>query len=454
MPNQIENEKALIGSILQEPERVLALCQKKHLTKDIFKTVEWRNAYRGALFMLEKNQPIDSITLATLIKTTPSSLADCLENSIWTHAESYIDALLHSDTKRRLLEFPAKITEAIRQEKLPQDVISSTITELQEIQKASNEELFDVWKLSDISAYIPDPTNYLAGNGWLRRGAGTLITGGTGIGKSVLVQQIALNMASGTNILGCIGVKKAVKVLYVQAENDQDTIKRDVESIIKHITPAMDSPTIELNITICHVYGLSGDDFSSWLRRQCDKIHPDLIIIDPYQAYLPGNVDINSTACFLMWIRPINILIRDFDCALILVAHTPKPRDRDNWTARESVYMAAGSSAISNWARTSAELTQVDEDTGVYRLRFGKNCERTGIIDNNGSITRDLFISHSGSAQMPYWKVTESQEEPQKLTNIAKRIIKLATDQPSLSYSEIAKQLGCSKSTVSEWYPR
>jgi len=313
-------------------------------------------------------------------------------------------------------------------------------------------ELFEIWALSDIQKYVPDPKNYIAGNGWLRRGAGTLLTGGTGIGKSILAEQISLYVAAGINILGCIAIKQSFRVLHIQAENDQDTIKRDIESIIKNIEPQMDTTILEKNFHICHAYGLGGDAFALWLRLQCEKLKPDLLSIDPYQAFIPGNMDINSSACFLSWIKPINTLIRDFNCALVLVAHTPKPRDREGWTARESVYMAAGSSSISNWARTSAELTQVGQEDSRFRLRFGKNAERTGIVQDNGHIARDIFIEHSQTIKEPYWLISQSQEEPSK-SKYRDEIVTLALAHPSMSQREIAKQVGCSNGMVAKWYP-
>lgn len=49
----------------------------------------------------------------------------------------------------------------------------------------------------DIFNFKPDPNNHIAGDGFLRKGAGTLLIGGTGIGKSVLSTQIGISVATG-----------------------------------------------------------------------------------------------------------------------------------------------------------------------------------------------------------------------------------------------------------------
>jgi hypothetical protein len=117
--------------------------------------------------------------------------------------------------------------------------------------------------------------------------------------------------------------------------------------------------------------------------------------------------------------------------------------------------MAVGSQAIAAWARTSAELTGFKDDDSTYRLRFGKNAERNGITTEDGlGLVRDLMIQHSPSIHEPYWKISESQEEPTKNRELINKIIALAEEHPSYSYSEIAKELGCSKSMVGKYYPQ
>ena len=455
-------EKAILGAILLEPARVFRLLSDEDAKPELFDDPHIRKAVEVAQVLHVANHKIDVLLLAEALQNTPGPAEgwaryfnDCLDNCpLWTNAPEYLSILKDNHRRRRLADLGAKITEAASNGQPADETIEDAIGELQAIQK-SNEvgALFESWRLSQIQGYTPAPSNFIAGDGWLRRGAGCLLTGGTGIGKSVLADQISLDVTSGVNILGCIHVKQPCRVLYVQAENDLDTIKRDVEAIVGKSEPKLCPLLIESSFRIAHVYGLGGVEFADWLRRQFDKFKPDLLVIDPYQAFLGGEADINSTACFLSWIRPVNRIIQDAGCALLLVTHTPKPREREGWTARESVYMAAGSSAISNWARTSAELTQAGNDDGRYRLRFGKNAERTGLVDESGRTIRDLFIEHSGSVKEPFWRVSDNQGEPSK-SKYRDEIIKCALDHPSMSQRAIADQVGCSIGMVSKWYPR
>ena len=307
---------------------------------------------------------------------------------------------------------------------------------------------FQSYRLADLRAYKRDDTTHLIGDGWVRLGAGTLLTGGAGMGKSVLAAQIAVCVANGCLILGCIKVAHPARVLVVQAENDVETMQRDFVSVTDTI--GADEKRVQENLRVIHAFGLEGARLEKFLRREMEQDRPALLIMDNYQSYVGG--DLNNSETFLTWRGHVEPLVRQFNCALLLLAHPPKPKSHDDWHVRESVYMAAGHSALANWARCSAELTPAGAGDGSFRLRFGKNAERVGLVDDDGRMVRDLFIKHSGNREKPFWKLCDDQTAPSS-SEYAEKVIALALEHPSMAYREIAKKLNCSKSTVERYYP-
>ncbi len=100
------------------------------------------------------------------------------------------------------------------------------------------------------------------------------------------------------------------------------------------------------------------------------------------------------------------------------------------------------------------ELMTAQHETERFRLTFGKNAERNGLRDEiTGQVVRELFLAHSGNFHEPYWTVASDQSAPSKSKH-CEQIMELAVNQPSMSYKEIADHVGCSKTTVSTYYPK
>ena len=73
-------------------------------------------------------------------------------------------------------------------------------------------------RFSDLQALNPQPEkNHIMGNGFFRRGAWSLFTGGTGTGKSVLVEQTAACLSCGKPVFG-FRVARPFRVLLLTAE--------------------------------------------------------------------------------------------------------------------------------------------------------------------------------------------------------------------------------------------
>ena len=272
-------------------------------------------------------------------------------------------------------------------------------------QEAEKRFSFPTYKLSTLKAYKVDPRKYIMGTGgFIKKGAGTLLTGSSGMGKSVLAMQLALSVATGTDFLGQIKVHKPCRVLLLEAENDADILKRDILSIVSNL--GLSEKLVEENLFIHNAFGVSGDDFVEYLMATVMDIKPELVIVDPYQAYTIG--DTNSTQSFDIWAQEVDTFMKTQDFALLLVTHKGKPK-KDDMGRQYSAYQQMGTSKQLNWARSSMELNTVGDQYVRYELSFGKNPYATGLMDVNNQIMRQLYIEHSGKIEEPYWKYSEEQ---------------------------------------------
>jgi hypothetical protein len=80
---------------------------------------------------------------------------------------------------------------------------------------------------------------------------------------------------------------------------------------------------------------------------------PDLLWIDPALSYLGGEA--NSQKDVGGFLRNhLNPLLREFNCAVVVVHHTNKPpagREKPDWSGGGFAYLGGGSAEWANWAR-------------------------------------------------------------------------------------------------------
>jgi len=400
---------------------------------------------------MEANRPVDLITASTYITSHAQAfntdiLDGFVDTSIPGHTAEHIDQLI---TKKFKLDNAAYMEDVLgsmrngggKQELL--ELCGNVVEHFGDIQDELADKENSIIRFSDLEAYTPSEGETLAGKGWLKKGSSCIITGGTGIGKSILIDQLALCLASGSPWLESLAIPKPSRVLHIQAENDMDDMKKSMTSIRDYLE--IPRKQLEENLAMRHIFDVEGSELAAALTPSIRSEQPDVVIIDNYQAYL-GAQDINSTSSFRAFIRPLDALKNTYNFSLILICHTPKPREQD-YTKRQSVYLAAGTAAIANWARTSAELTPTSEDSR-YRLRFGKNAERTDLYNTFGELMRDLYVEHSGLRDCPYWKVSPSQESDTQKPQLHEDIIQSRLNNKDWPYRKIAETLHTSKSTV------
>jgi hypothetical protein len=289
-----------------------------------------------------------------------------------------------------------------------------------------------------------NPDDYILGRGLLKRGAWTLFTGGTGIGKGVAVAQFAGCIAGGKHIFG-LTVSRPFKVLLLTAEDDEEVLQRNFVAIADH--EKLDPALLDANLQIHHAYALDGPELHDAVAIELARGGFDLVILDNYQAY-SGASDLNDSAAWNLFIKPFERMLKERRAAMLLVDHTGKPVERKGWGRNDSVYLAAGTSRKANGARASIELYSPTGGDERYRLHFGKNWERAGVVDAQGRPVRDVYLDRAPSADAPYWTPSADQAEHRAALEGEEAIVAWATDNPGSSYQKIADATGHSKSKV------
>lgn len=149
-----------------------------------------------------------------------------------------------------------------------------------------------------------------------------LMVGDSGLGKSPLVYQQAICVASGAPFLGRT-VKKKERVLCLDYENGLGQVRDIVNRLSQHLA----LPTAPSNLFLFN-FNDSPPDWESPGRTADDlirEVKPDLVTIDSLTAFCPEieEKNLNATRVY----KTLRKTIRDIGCTILAVHHLKKPTE-------------------------------------------------------------------------------------------------------------------------------
>lgn len=198
--------------------------------------------------------------------------------------------------------------------------------------------------------------------GLLERGDRFLITGGEGSGKSVLSRQIAVTTAAGVHPFTGERIEPK-KVLLVDLENGTRHLRRALRALWDHAS-VIGRPIERGMLTV--ESRPSGVDLTTtedrlWLRRLCEHVHPDLLVIGP--LYRMHAADMNAEEPARLLTRTIDEIRAMVGCAVVLETHAPHGQSGMVRNLRP-----VGSSLFRRWPEFGYGLRQSDDDGHVMSL--------------------------------------------------------------------------------------
>jgi len=185
--------------------------------------------------------------------------------------------------------------------------------------------------LADLDTDPPPPRRWIIDQ-WLPRGTVIALFGGGGIGKSLLVQQIATAVANGVPVLGGSSVTRGPVLAYL-CEDDPDEIRRRQRDILAHLGRAAAYSAEGL-----YIAGRAGREntmmrfgsdrmpipapFLAEVESECERVRPALLVLDNI-AQLFGGIE-NDRYMVTAFANRLAGIAHGHDCAVLLLGHVAK----------------------------------------------------------------------------------------------------------------------------------
>ena len=263
--------------------------------------------------------------------------------------------------------------------------------------------------------YVTDPDpNTLLGKRYLSRGGSLLINGQTGLGKSSFLVQAATTWGLGLPLFGIQPVR-ALRSLIVQAENDIGDLAEMFRGVVDGTGCASRIAELQDHIRFITDAAHCGDSFMPFIDPLINEHKPDLVWIDPLQAFLGG--DIKDQKIVSPFIRNgLGSIALRTGVVFIIMHHTNKPQ-RDNgkpMASNDYSYLGSGSAELANWARAIMYLHQVGDN--LYELRAAKRGRRAGMVDSAGLPATEIFLRHGDRGIC--WERAEAPENEKQAAEV------------------------------------
>lgn len=470
VPSNLEAEEAALACVFLAGDsgsqaEVDSLLEQ--LTPRLFFNDRLRTILAAAKALRAERHAVDLVTIrAELKRSVPNqqhwtdylpilaSLPDKAPS--WHNFPAYLSTLQECALRRWTLAKRDRLLALASDATLTLDKLQEEFADLsdtaQKIGRTKAAALVAV-KMTDHLAYTPSEALGLVGDTDVTKGyqGVTVLAGPPGSGKSLAAASLAIVGAIGKGYWMGRQVHRQFRTLIVQCENGAMRLKKEFEAMRRH-HPGVDFDSW-VRVTLPPEGGLPfhRPEFRRELARLVGDFKPDVLVVDPWTAVAAEDAakDIIDKLAEIRSMLPPG----DQCPALVIVAHTKKPRQEDRGNrGRALMYSVSGSQALVATARCVYVLLPFTDDIQDDRVLWA--CAKLSDSENPPSDTvwhRRLgtLFAHCDDNPEDYW--AEERDERQWLTlDMVRDAMKGRTCTQSRLAEDLADQHngGKGKSTV------
>jgi len=278
-----------------------------------------------------------------------------------------------------------------------------------------------------------------------------LISGSSGLGKSLITLEIAIAVTSGKRLFGRFEVCQPGPVLLVQSENTLKATKTRLNALLtsasnpnslelyKRAIDRISTPMIGTDIR--HSGDLLDAKFTTWLQKKLLDIGAKLLVLDPLISYHKMNE--NDNVVMRTALDRLTALTSEVGAAVAVVHHHGKAQ-------YDGMNQARGATAIVDWARGILTLNRVArQDRLLVKCEHTKHGNfpkaKTLLLEVNGP---RIFPAEPDMACSPS-QVAEALEEMGGEANSQNELVKKLEDTYDISRRtaqeaiKTAEEYGC-----------
>jgi RecA-family ATPase len=202
---------------------------------------------------------------------------------------------------------------------------------------------------------------------FLDEGESWMIPGPSGIGKSLLVTQIALMSGSQQSLWGKFTVSRPLRSIFIQSENPGKAMNKRLRLMVAgnpELKEGMNNIFLPVIDGDCRMTGeLTDRAFQAKAIELIKTVQADIIILDPLISYITG--DENDNAAMRRSLDCLTEIQNKTSTASIVVHHLGKAAASGELN---DVFSGRGASAIGDWAANILTLKKEKQENSEVTI--------------------------------------------------------------------------------------
>jgi hypothetical protein len=373
VPSLPDAERAVLGALLLEPEQ--AQKRLRELPASLFLDDGHKAVLRAIRKLVERGESLDELVLKAHLERSKECDAKLKSTTYILELKDacpsadnfpyWLGELKDYASRREFLQLAQQATELAMDTSQDPETLAAQFADIGKRvigRSATRKQWITLLSPSEARNYTPPEGSILVGDCHLVRGATCVIGGMAGVGKSRAATALAVAGATGKDWFG-LPVHCRFKTLIIQAENGRFRLSREFADI------AGEGLDDYVRISEPPPYGLAfdSDGFRTEILQHVEDWEPAVVVLDPLNQVAKGD-KLNDIREALQWV--MESLPVENKPAVVIVAHTRKPKQAERTQGRDLLNEVAGSHILGSVPRAvfvmQAASNDMEDDRVVW----------------------------------------------------------------------------------------
>lgn len=397
LPNSAESERAVLGAIILNNS--VAQEALERLRPDDFYLPSHRRIFEAIGSLVKNGSDINHVLIGEELKKSggqqvldsPAFITELTYGLPFSNSIShYIPLIREAASRRRGVKIADAFKARAKDLSTPwSDSVDWTRRETADLDVIKESSLIQSWK--EVQAlHLPEGDQVIHE---LERGEFGILNAVTNVGKSTLIRNIILSLATGRTFANIVPWRKPRRVVLLDFESRLRRLRKDTDIMLEMFSHEERALVDENLHMVCdklindEPLSLSNEQHLTRLTRDIRAWQADLVIVDTITAAFNVKDENSNSEVAKVILKPLIRMARETQAAILAAHHVGKGSSEDG-RSKEAAYRGRGASAFGTFPSLVLDLVADSSDRARVTVSLAK-CKGRKFEDFNLQLNKE-----------------------------------------------------------------